>query len=75
MSVKLYVTILVYVIVVVIFHLFMDASDIYPQNKSILDPCKMLLPFFPDKASTFKARLVVFFATVAIALCVFFNTE
>ncbi len=59
--------IVVFVIVIVYFYL-LDTSHIYPQNKTIFDPCKMLLPFFPEKAATVHAKLVLFTATVTVAL-------
>lgn len=46
-------------------------KHIYPQNKTILDPVKMLLPFCKEKPNSTTARTILFCFSVSLSALIF----
>jgi hypothetical protein len=59
------IIIVVHILVICIFSC-LGEEHIYPKNKTVLDPCKMMLPMFPEKAATTCAKCIVFVVGVIV---------
>lgn len=52
----------------------MNTTHIHPQNRTLLDPIKLFLPFCPERAATNIAKTICILLSVAVSATQLFIT-